>query len=560
MRISRLRIQNFRSIQDLDIPVPQICALVGPNNAGKSNMLEAIRRVLAGSWVRASDFSSDDIYLRDDERDIEIACEFDPPLDYVRFKNADPVAIHGVSFKYTKYKVGLNKGEPRLEQQCVDAGGDIPTVLTRAPKKGEQHKYERIIGIPSDVREQIPLIYIGTNRMLRDQMPSARYSLLRQLFESINDDFQDVRQTVKVTFSDGTERDVPRIERFRTLIARAMELLRTDAFREVEGSIKRNALRNLGFDPAIEPDKLDLYFTPLDTFDFYRALDLIVKEGDFAISAQQMGGGMQNAIVLAILQAFEETRRKGAILLIEEPEMFLHPQTQRSLYKTMREIGHTNQIIYATHSPHFVSVPEYDQVMLVRREEKGTIARMSDLPTSDRRREKLVKELDPERNELFFARKLLIVEGDTEKLAFPAYAAWMGIDLDREGATIVEVGGKKNLLEFARIAISFGIPTGVVYDADSSDSDGKRKEEAYNASLDALAGTHENVSVWRFSPRYERHLREALGENKYQSLCQKFPNVGKPTQARLIALEEGTPIPKPVDEILCWLVGRSGKR
>jgi putative ATP-dependent endonuclease of the OLD family len=187
-------------------------------------MLEAIRRVLAGSWVRASDFSSDDIFLRDDERDIEIACEFDPPLDYVKFKNADPVAIHGVSFKYTKYKVGPNKGEPRLEQQCIDARGDIPTVLARAPKKGEQHRYEPIVGIPSDVREQIPLIYIGTNRMLRDQLPSARYSLLRQLFESINDDFQDVRQTVKIKFSDGTERDIPRIERFRTLIARAMEL------------------------------------------------------------------------------------------------------------------------------------------------------------------------------------------------------------------------------------------------------------------------------------------------------------------------------------------------
>jgi len=44
-----------------------------------------------------------------------------------------------------------------------------------------------------------------------------------------------------------------------------------------------------------------------------------------------MGGGMQNAIVLAILSAFEETRRR-AIILIEEPEMFLHPQMQRSLY------------------------------------------------------------------------------------------------------------------------------------------------------------------------------------------------------------------------------------
>jgi putative ATP-dependent endonuclease of OLD family len=557
MRISRLRIKNFRSIQSLDLLVPQICALVGPNNAGKSNVLEAIRRVLAGSWVRAGDFSQDDIFLRDEERDIEIICEFDEPIEYVKFKNADPAAIHGVSFRYTRYKRGPTKGEPRLEQQCLDADGVIPTVLARAPQRGEQHKYEPLVGIPNDVRERIPLIYIGTNRMLRDQLPSARNSLLRQLFESINQDFHDPSQTVNVRFTDGSEKEVPRVERFRTLLARAMELLRTDKFKELETSIKRNALRNLGFDPAIEADKLDLYFTPMDSFDFYKSLDLIVKEDEFAISAQEMGGGMQNAIVLAILQAFEETRKKGAILLIEEPEMFLHPQTQRSLYKTMREIGRTNQIIYATHSPHFVSIPEYNEVALVRRNETGTTVTMSDLETNERRREKLIKELDPERNELFFASRLLIVEGDTEKLALPAYASRMEIDLDREGATIVEVGGKKNLIEFARIAISFGIPTGIVYDEDSSDFDAKQKteEEAYNASLDALAENHESVRVWRFSSRYEHHLRNAIGEQDYQALCQKFPKVGKPTQARLIALEEGTPIPEPVDEILEWLAG-----
>jgi ABC-type cobalamin/Fe3+-siderophores transport system ATPase subunit len=561
MRISRLRIRNFRSIQELDIPVQQICALVGPNNAGKSNVLEAIRRVLEGSWLRASDFGTDDIFLHDDQRDIEIVCAFDPPLEYVRFKNADPVAIHSVSFKYTKYKVGPNKGGPRLEQQCMDAKGETLSVLARAPKKGEQHRYEPLVGVPSEVRERIPLIYIGTNRMLRDQLPSARYSLLRRLFESVNANFHDPTQTVKVQLVDGTEREVPRLERFRTLMDRAMELLRTDEFKAVERSIKRNALRNLGFDPDVDADKLDLYFTPMDTLEFYKSLDLIVKEGEFAISAKEMGGGMQNAIVLAILQAFEETQRKGAILLIEEPEMFLHPQTQRSLYKTMREIGRTNQIIYATHSPHFVSIPEYSEVLLVRRGEAGTTVQLSALPTNDRRREKFVKELDPERNELFFARRLLIVEGDTEKLAFPMYAARMGIDLDREGATIVEVGGKKNLMEFARIALSFGIPTGIVYDEDSSDFDAKQKEEeeTYNASLDALAKSDGSVRVWHFSPRYERHLRDALGESNYQALCQKFPSVGKPTQARLIALEGETPIPKPVDEVLTWLAGRNGK-
>ena len=121
---------------------------------------------------------------------------------------------------------------------------------------------------------------------------------------------------------------------------------------------------------------------------------------------------MQNAIVLSILQAFEETQKQGAILLIEEPEMFLHPQMQRSLYKTLSRIGEKNQVIYTTHSPHFVTVPDYNQVVLVRKVARGTKVSLSTLPTDKSRREKLIKELDPERNELFFATRLLIVEGD----------------------------------------------------------------------------------------------------------------------------------------------------
>src|SRR5690606_8046977 len=127
------------------------------------------------------------------------------------------------------------------------------------------------------------------------------------------------------------------------------------------------------------------------------------------------GSGMQNALVLAILKTFEERKKQGAILLIEEPEMFLHPQMQRSLYKTLREIAETNQVIYTTHSPHFVSVPNYNEVGLVRRASEGTTVRLSNAPTSLKLQEKLRKELDPERNELFFASRLLLVEGDTEK-------------------------------------------------------------------------------------------------------------------------------------------------
>lgn len=63
MRIARLTIENFRSIESESFAVPQICALVGPNNAGKSNLLESIRRILGTNWVSVSSFSPGDIDL-----------------------------------------------------------------------------------------------------------------------------------------------------------------------------------------------------------------------------------------------------------------------------------------------------------------------------------------------------------------------------------------------------------------------------------------------------------------------------------------------------------------
>jgi putative ATP-dependent endonuclease of the OLD family len=72
MRISRIKVQNFRSIQSVDFPLGNVCALIGPNNAGKSNILLALQHVLGRDWVSVTTFEEDDVYGRDGGRDIKI--------------------------------------------------------------------------------------------------------------------------------------------------------------------------------------------------------------------------------------------------------------------------------------------------------------------------------------------------------------------------------------------------------------------------------------------------------------------------------------------------------
>ena len=138
MRISRLQIENFRSLRSLDCEVPNVCALVGPNNSGKSNILLALYRVLARDWVTVNSFSENDVYCRDPDLDISIEVTLDPPPQYKAFKFADPVDVPKIGFEFTRYQKGEKTGQRRLEQKCSKIDGRPVQVLKQAPRMPEE--------------------------------------------------------------------------------------------------------------------------------------------------------------------------------------------------------------------------------------------------------------------------------------------------------------------------------------------------------------------------------------------------------------------------------------
>jgi putative ATP-dependent endonuclease of OLD family len=556
MRISKLSIKNFRSIENLELDLDALCALVGPNNAGKSNVLLALHRVLAYDRTSVLRFDpSADRFGHDLERDVEIVATLDPPHPYRKAQRLEPTAVHALSFRLTAYKEKARAGEPRLEQACLDKGGKVASVHT-GTKEGGGRRYEPLTSIPTEIQQAVPLIHVRADRRLSDQLPSARYSVLRTLLDDVDRDFRDPKSIVKVTRRDGTTVTMPRSERWGQLMTAAMELLRTDQFRALEDDINRNALRQLGFNP--NEDDLSLAFGPLPTIDFYRALELQLTEAGLTVDASTLGQGFQNAVFMAILEAYERRRKRGAIFLIEEPEIALHPQAQRALYATLRKISRTNQVIYTTHSPHFVGIADFDKIRLVQRTGGQTTIRSSTLERTDALDEKLRKEVDPERSELFFARRVLVVEGDTEKLAFPEYAARLSLDLDRAGGTIIEAGGKRNVLPLAQVAASFGIATGLIYDRDARSFKDKRDEEKeINEQLVAFQDASKGTRSWCLDPDYETVLRGTLGEASYQVHCQQHPGVTKAVRARRIAEDKSTAIPSQYEEALRWLAGEA---
>ena len=158
----------------------------------------------------------------------------------------------------------------------------------------------------------------------------------------------------------------------------------------------------------------------------------------------------------------------GAVVLVEEPELYLRPQAQRYLARQLRCLADAgNQVIFSTHSPAFLNVSRLEELVLVGNDRvRGTtVFQPGPLPAGDDFR--TMSEFDAERGELFLARVAVLVEGRTEKLALPHVFRALGHDPDREAISIVECGGKGNIPVLARVCRSCGVPVVAVHDRDA---------------------------------------------------------------------------------------------
>jgi predicted ATP-dependent endonuclease of OLD family len=246
--------------------------------------------------------------------------------------------------------------------------------------------------------------------------------------------------------------------------------------------------------------------------------------------------------IVAAVDACCEAGVRGVVLLVEEPELYLGPQGQRYLYRMLRRFVEAgNQVVYSTHAPTFLNAARLDEVVFVERlEAMGTrVARAA--PLTAEKDFRVLSEFDAERSELLLARAALLVEGLTEKLAFPFVFAALGYDADQEGITIVECGGKANIPLFARVCAAAGVPCVAVHDRDARPGRRPRlSERVNNALVREAVGTERTIVV---EPDFEGLVHLPGGSRKPEQAWHRFASLRGPqmpeplTRAAHLAVE-----------------------
>ncbi len=494
MKISRIHIEYFRSIKQLGFEPGRYCVLIGENNSGKSNILRALTLALSETWPSERNFSEEDFYNQDTTHDIVIQVYFDKTIE--EWRNNFKIEIAGIELRCHAYKKEV-KGKPAgtlsVDYNCITKTGKHATYPAEKLEKGQQYKGQWFpFRVTREIRDCLPFIFVDVVREYDRQSPSSRWSILRRLFSEVNTEFLNDKTKLKFTKADGTVVEITPKEAFEGAVKDAYKYLRTNSFKEIERCLAKNAIEQMGLDA--EENKVELHFESHDPTNAYKQLQLYVDQMGICSPASEVGAGLQSAIVVAIFRTYEQLKKEGAIFAIEEPEVFLHPQKARYFATVLRSLAENgNQVFLTTHSPVFVQIHDPESVAVVRRpDETGSKifqVKSLELAESIKNTLRLLTEFDSQRNEVFFARRVMFVEGNTEKIAMPLIFKANGIDINRENVSIIECGGKAQILFFAQIAKAFSIPYVVLADEDiwkaQDDWPEERKQNCKNANATA---------------------------------------------------------------------------
>lgn len=414
---------------------PGLNILVGPNDAGKSAIIDAARYVL---WTRG------DEYVRPVADDFHVDEAGERACDFLLRCTFDGLSADEES-RFLEWCTN-EKGRLRLHV-CLRA--------TRRPDTGVVTSQYRAgvegVGLPLDgeLREYLKATYLKPLRDAERELRAGRRSRLSRILRAMPSMGAESKSAVPgatPTLAD-------------TLVASDAAVRGNTAVREVASNVNTAFLDKLSF--AGDPLSATLDLGAHGSFDqVLERFELYLNAGAGETRVQR-GLGYNNLLFMAAeLLLLQSHPDQVPFLLIEEPEAHLHPQHQSLFMEVLAaratapdpDKGETHQqvqVLLTTHSPQLAAGAMLDTMTIVVGHDAFSLAKPHTRLEPDDY-EFLRRFLDATKANLFFARALIVVEGDGENLVLPAIAEKLGRPLGRHGVSIVNVG-HRGLFRYSRI-------------------------------------------------------------------------------------------------------------
>lgn len=502
MKLTSITIKGFRCWKDVTIYMEDYTCLIGRNDAGKSAALRAIAFL----------FDPERSWSDTDSCKIEGFSEADP--QYVEamltgLPTSHPLSSTGIlrlrRYNNNRYyydgKVPDNEYVRKLSEGITKADYRtgvtqeselwtiIPEILRNKQKWGDADRkqvFEILSGakiiVYVDGEEQVPNDKIAKHfscYMLEADAKASEEASAKQ--SSIYGSLANQVITSALN-SDDTLRS-----HFNAYKERLVELTGLDdsdnpkmkELNDVADKLNSYVIEfNGGISAKIVQSSPDIQYPKLTN-------NLVIQD-QWSSGISQFGHGLQRTVVLSLLRLACEQNIASigadshySILIIEEPELYLHPQAERERMKLLEAIANSTNtsLILATHSAFFVDIVKYRGLKLVKRQGDGSSGVhecKSDLRLEDGDQEtiKLIKSLNPTASAMFFADQIVLAEGQTEEICIPLIAELLGFNT--RDLEVVDCHGASFIPSIQLILEAFGVTYVALFDWDKSKDEARK--------------------------------------------------------------------------------------
>ncbi|MBW8001211.1 MAG: AAA family ATPase [Planctomycetes bacterium] len=487
MYLKNLHIENFRGIERLDVSFRKtLNVIIGENNSGKTAILDALRICLGLGYqrreirVRSHDFfinrygkKSDTIrfdltFIPDSKEErgifIELLAANQTELElqlHVEFTCIDKNGEERIRMKYWG---GENEGQ-RLPDALLDLFYYVHLGALRNSDRelqpgGGNRLGQLFVKLVNDVEKQKQYSEILNQVMDNDKSWKVLKSNAKQ---KINDHLSQTTiasntQQIDVDFvSLEFKKIVEQLKIFLPFIGvifkeELVELLK-------ENKVDSNEWEKYFESPTEEDLKVRQEFVGLLTKEAFgnkteELIAKLLKDSFHKFEVSQNGLGYNNLIFIAtvlgdILERKVVEPDAFISLLIEEPEAHLHPQLQNVLFNYFVQLQSKSvQVFITSHSPTITAKTDIDSVIIIKRDNNNisaTSLQSLDIENKNKNKNKkyLKRFLDVTKFKLFFADKIILIEGISEALLLPVFAKIMGkkYDIDKNSVEIVNIDG-----------------------------------------------------------------------------------------------------------------------